>query len=110
MASATVVELTDSNFQQEVIDSGKPVLVDFWAEWCQPCKILAPRIDSVADRLGDSAKVGKMDIEQNREVAAKFGIQSIPTLLLFKNGLVERKFVGLTDEDQIKDAMDELID
>ncbi|MEM7229869.1 MAG: thioredoxin [Planctomycetota bacterium] len=109
MANATVLEFTDANFDSEVINSDKPVLVDFWAEWCQPCRMLAPTIDAVADTMGEQVKVGKLDIDSNRDVAAKFGIQSIPTLLIFKNGQAEKKFVGLTPQDQIETAMNELL-
>ena len=109
MASQTVVELTDSNFESEVMNSEVPVLVDFWAEWCQPCRMLAPTIDAIADEYQGKVKVGKVDIDSNREVAANHSISSIPTVIVFKNGEVEKKFVGLTSKDQFKSTLDELV-
>jgi len=109
MAIKSVQELTDSNFQTEVLDSEKPVLVDFWAEWCQPCRMLGPTIDQLATEYEGKAKVGKVDTDSNREVSVKYGIQAIPTVLLFKNGQVQKKFVGLTSKDQFKSALDQLV-
>ena len=109
MAAKIVQELTDSNFQNEVLDSDKPVLVDFWAEWCQPCRMLSPTIDQLATEYEGKAKVGKVDTDSNREVSVKYGIQAIPTVLLFKNGQVQKKFVGLTSKDQFKNALDQLV-
>jgi len=109
MAAKSVQELTDANFQSEVLDSDKPVLVDFWAVWCQPCKMLSPTIDQIATEYQGKAKVGKVDTDSNREVSVKYGIQAIPTVLLFKNGQVQKKFVGLTTKDQFKTALDQLI-
>ena len=96
MASDAVMELTDQNFEQEVVKSDKPVLVDFWAEWCMPCRMLAPTIDEVATQFKDKVKVGKVDTDANREVSMKYGISAIPTIILFKGGEVVRKFVGVT--------------
>lgn len=109
MAGSAVQELTDSNFQTEVLDSDKPVLVDFWAEWCQPCRMLTPTIDQLASEYQGKAKVGKVDTDSNREVSVKYGIQAIPTVLLFKGGQVQKKFVGLTSKDQFKSALDQLV-
>jgi thioredoxin 1 len=109
MASKAVAELTDTNFQTEVLDSPMPVLVDFWAEWCAPCRMLGPTIDQLAAEYEGKAKVGKVDTDSNREVSFKYGIQAIPTVLLFKNGQVQRKFVGLTSKDQFKSALDALV-
>lgn len=109
MASKTVQELTDSNFQTEVLNSDKPVLVDFWAEWCQPCRMLSPTIDAIATEYEGKAKVGKVDTDSNREISVKYGIQAIPTVLLFKDGQVAKKFVGLTSKDQFKTALDQLV-
>lgn len=109
MASNAVRELTDSNFQNEVLDSDKPVLVDFWAEWCMPCKMMNPTIDAIATEYAGKAKVGKVDTDSNREVSVKYGIQAIPTVLLFKGGQVQKKFVGLTSKDQFKNALDQLV-
>ena len=109
MAVKAVHELTDSNFQNEVIDSDKPVLVDFWAEWCTPCKMLGPTIDQLATEYEGKAKIGKVDTDSNREVSVKYGIQAIPTVLLFKGGQVQKKFVGLTSKDQFKNALDQLV-
>lgn len=108
MASANVKEFTDSNFESEVLGSDKPVLVDFWAEWCMPCKILAPTIDEVADDHTDSVKVGKVDTDANREISMKYGINAIPTVIIFKGGEVAKKFVGLTKKDDIEAALAEL--
>jgi thioredoxin 1 len=108
MASNAVV-FTDSNFKTEVLDSDKPVLVDFWAEWCQPCRLLSPTIDQIATEYAGKAKVGKVDTDSNREVSVKYGIQAIPTVLLFKGGEVKKKFVGLTSKDQFKSALDQLV-
>ena len=100
MASDSVLELTDSNFDEEVVQSDVPVLVDFWAEWCMPCKMLAPIIDELADQFDGKVKVGKLDTDSNRDVAVKFSITAIPTVILFHNGEVIKKFVGVTPKDQ----------
>ncbi len=107
MAADTVLELTDDNFENEVLSAEQPVLVDFWAEWCQPCRMLAPVIDELAGEYDGKAKVGKLDTDSNREVAMKYGISAIPTVILFKGGEVHKKFVGLTPKDQFKAALDE---
>ena len=100
MASDAVLELTDANFDAEVVKSDKPVLVDFWAEWCMPCRMLAPTIDELAGQFQGKVKVGKVDTDSNREVSAKYGISAIPTIILFKNGEIVRKFVGVTPKQE----------
>lgn len=107
MASEKVCEFTDGNFEQEVLQADKPVLVDFWAEWCMPCRMLAPTIDQVAEEFDGKAKVGKVDTDANREISVKYGISAIPTVILFKGGEVHKKFVGLTNHDDIASAITE---
>ena len=106
MASKNVVEFTDSNFESEVLQSDKPVLVDFWAEWCMPCRMLAPTIDKIAESYSEKVKVGKLDTDSNREIAIKYQISAIPTVILFKDGQVAQKFVGLRQERDFKAALD----
>jgi len=107
MASANVKEFTDSNFDIDVLKSSQPVLVDFWAEWCMPCRMLAPIIDTVADELAGKARVGKLDTDNNRQVAAKYGITSIPTVIIFKDGQPVKKFVGLKKKEELVNALTE---
>jgi thioredoxin 1 len=107
-ASKNVVEFNDSNFETEVLQSEQPVLVDFWAEWCMPCRMLAPTIDKIAEAYVGKVKVGKLDTDSNREVAMKYQISAIPTVILFKNGQVAQKFVGLKQEKEFKEAIDSL--
>jgi thioredoxin 1 len=109
MASEHTLELTDNNFEQEVLQADVPALVDFWAEWCMPCKMLAPTIDELAAEYQGTLKVGKVDTDANREISMKFGISAIPTLILFKDGEVVRKFVGLQQKTDLKTAIDEAI-
>ena len=109
MASEKTMELTDSNFKEEVVDSKVPVLVDFWAEWCMPCKMLAPTIEELAEEYTGKIKVGKVDTDSNREISMKFGISAIPTLILFKDGEVAKKFVGLQQKADLKNAIDEAL-
>jgi thioredoxin 1 len=106
MASQTIVELNDANFESEVINSDIPVLVDFWAEWCMPCRMLAPTIDQLAEEYEGRVKVGKVNTDESRNVSVEYGITAIPTVILFKGGAVERKFVGLAPKDQFKAALD----
>jgi|HubBroStandDraft_5_1064220.scaffolds.fasta_scaffold165687_2 thioredoxin 1 len=110
MASETtsnnVVHFTDANFEQEVIKSSVPVLVDFWAEWCQPCRRLAPTIEKLAGDFANRVKIGKLDTDANHATASKFGISAIPTVLLFKGGQVAQKFVGLKPEKEFRDALE----
>jgi len=106
MASDNVKEFTDQNFEQEVLKSSTPVLVDFWAEWCMPCRMLAPTIDKIAREYNGKVKVGKVDTDSNRDVSIKYGISAIPTVILFKNGQVAQKFVGLRQEKDFREALD----
>ena len=101
MASDAVLELTDDNFDSEVLQSDQPVLVDFWAEWCMPCRMLAPTIEELADDFQGKVKVGKLDTDANRDVSVKYGISAIPTVILFKGGEVVRKFVGVTPKQDL---------
>ena len=108
MASDKVQEFTDGNFESEVINSDIPVLVDFWAEWCQPCRMLTPTIEELADENIGTLKVGKLDTDANRDVSMKYGVSAIPTIILFQGGEVKKKFVGLTPKDQFEAALGEL--
>lgn len=104
MASLNVKELNDSNFDAEV-NADVPVLVDFWAPWCGPCRMLAPTIDALADELKDSAKICKVNVDEAAAVAAKFGIMNIPTILIFKNGEVVQKMVGVQSKAALVSAL-----
>lgn len=108
MASANIQEFTDANFDAEVLNSPTPVLVDFWAEWCMPCRMLAPTIDKIATEYAGKVKVGKLDTDANRDVSMKYGISAIPTVLLFQGGQVKQKFVGLRKEADFKEALDSI--
>jgi thioredoxin 1 len=106
MASENVKQFTDQNFEEEVLKSNEPVLVDFWAEWCMPCKMLAPTIDKLATDYTGKVKVGKLDTDSNRDVAMRFSISAIPTVILFKGGEIVQRFVGLRQEKDFKEVLD----
>jgi thioredoxin 1 len=99
------VVVTKDNFQKEVLDSDLPVLVDFWATWCPPCRMLSPVVASVAEKLEGKLKVGKVDVDDQQELAAQFGIMSIPTLILFKNGQVVKQTMGAMPEAQLMEFL-----
>ena len=101
-----VHEFTDQNFEDEVLKSDVPVLVDFWAEWCMPCRMLAPTIEKLANEYAGKVRVGKLDTDANRDVSIKYGISAIPTVILFKGGQVAQKFVGLRQERDFREALD----
>lgn len=103
------VILTDDTFQKEVLESDKLTLVDFWAEWCQPCKILGPIVEEFAQEYGDKVKVAKMDVDANTDTPGKFNIMSIPTLIFFKDGKPAKTMVGVQSKEQLKKTVDELI-
>ena len=94
MSSTNVAHLTDANFDQEVLAASTPVLVDFWATWCGPCKMIAPILDEIAEEKAGVIKIGKVDVDENQGLSARYGIRAIPTLLLFKNGEVKEQIVG----------------
>ena len=103
------LDITDSNFEETVLKSDKPVLVDFWAAWCGPCRMVGPIIDELSEEYEGKAVVGKVDIDSNQQYAAQFGVRNIPTVLVFKNGeLVDRK-VGVSSKNDYAQALDSLI-
>ncbi len=103
---ANTVEITDQNFKSQVIGSVKPVLVDFWAPWCGPCRAIAPLLEELAAENLGSAVIGKLNIDDNPEAAQQYGVSSIPTLLVFKGGQVVNKFVGVQPKTRIQTALD----
>jgi thioredoxin 1 len=109
MANQNVIEITDGNFDEQVMNSSQPVLVDFTAEWCPPCKLLAPTIDKLANDYTNRVKVGKIDIDANRNVTLRFQVSSIPTVIVFKDGQMRQKFVGLKKEADLKAALDSVL-
>jgi len=94
MSSPHVVAVNDANFDAEVVNSPNPVLVDFWAEWCGPCKMIAPILDEIANEKAGAVKIAKVDVQESQGLASKFGIRAIPTLLFFKDGVVREQIVG----------------
>ncbi|GMV13328.1 MAG: thioredoxin [Polyangiaceae bacterium] len=105
MASKNVQHFNDVNFDQEVLKADKPVLVDFTATWCGPCKALAPIVDQLADELGENVKVGKLDIDESPVTAGKLGIRGVPTVMVFKNGQRAAQHVGLTTKAKLKELI-----
>lgn len=101
----SVLTFTDSNFDAEVIKSDKTVIVDFYAEWCGPCKMMSPVIDKIAEELGETVKVGKVNSDENIELVERYEIMSIPTIMIFKNGEISKKFIGFTSKDEIIEAL-----
>lgn len=104
-----VLELTDANFAAEVDKAEGVCLVDFWAEWCAPCQMVGPIVEELAAEYAGKAKVGKVDCDPNRETAGKFGITAIPSLIIFKDGEVAKRFVGVTGKDDLKAALDQAL-
>lgn len=109
MASADVVQLKDSTFQTEVLKSDLPVLVDFWAVWCGPCKAIGPMVDELATQYKGKVKVGKMDVDHEQQTAQQFGIRSIPTLLVFKGGRVVDTIIGAVPKSKIEESLKKAI-
>src|SRR6478609_8770456 len=107
MASDLIKHISDATFESDVLKSGKPVLVDYWAEWCGPCKMIAPILDEVAGAYGDKLQIAKMNVDENREIPAKFGIRGIPTLMLFKNGELAATKVGAMSKAQLVAFIDQ---
>ena len=106
MAAPNIVVLTQENFSKEVLQSAQPVLVDFWAEWCGPCKMLSPILDELAEEYDGRVRIGKVNIDEYQDLAAQFGIRSIPTLLLFQQGQVADQIVGLRSKRDLKASFD----
>src|SRR3984957_18270899 len=108
MASSNIITLTKENFAQQVLSSTTPVLVDFWAEWCGPCKMIAPVLDELADEYSGKVSIGKVNIDEHQALATEYGVRAIPTLLLFQNGQVAEQIVGLRSKRDLKASFDKL--
>lgn len=107
--AGNVIELTDATFDEIVHNSDVPVLVDFWAPWCGPCKMIAPLVEEISNEYGDTAKICKLNTDEERDSAMEFGISAIPTIILLKDGQVQKKWVGLTSKKDLTAAINELL-
>lgn len=103
----SIKHITSENFEADVLKSEEPVLIDFWAEWCGPCKMLAPILDQIADDYKGRLQIAKLDVEESQSIAMQFGVRSIPTLILFKGGVVEAQHVGMLSKEQLTKLLDE---
>ena len=103
------VEITDDNFETEVIKSDKPVLIDFWAVWCGPCKLIAPIVEELAGEFDGKVKIGKLDVDSNQQTSIKFGVRSIPTLLLFKGGNLKDTIIGAVPKSKIVEKLNAVL-
>jgi thioredoxin 1 len=109
MASSLILNLTQDNFAKEVLQSSSPVLVDFWAEWCGPCKMIGPVLDELAGEYDGKVKIGKVDVDSQQSLAAQYSIRSIPTLLVFKNGQIVDQKVGAKSKRDLKESLDRVM-
>lgn len=101
----SVIEVTSQNYEKEILKSEKPVLIDFYANWCGPCKMMSPIVDEIAEELKENVTVGKVNVDENQDLAMEYGIMSIPTLVILKNGEPVKTFVGVTDKETIKSVL-----
>lgn len=101
----SVLKITSENYKEEVLESDKTVLIDFYADWCGPCRMMGPIIDEIEKEVSDEIKVGKVNVDENRDLAMEYGVMSIPTIVIIKNGEVSKTFVGVRDKNEIKEAL-----
>jgi thioredoxin 1 len=109
MDNSSVIKLDESNFDREVTQDGKPVIVDFWAEWCGPCKMIAPLLDEIAREKGDAVKIAKVNVDENQSLSLKYNIRAIPALLFFKNGQLRDQVTGVTSKKDLLNRIEALV-
>ena len=109
MTAANIVTLNQANFKEQVLSSATPVLVDFWAEWCGPCKMIAPLLDELAGEYDGRLRIGKVNIDEDQNLATEYGVRAIPTLLVFKDGQVVEQIVGMRSKRDLKSSLDKVI-